>query len=211
LFFGQASIAHSILPEESWAYTAGTKYKYDPNKAKQLLKEAGYKNKLIKFKFFAGNPLVNQYSQVIQRALTDIGLNVQIETIEPSVLRYQLSIGQFQMNTGTWVGGNQEPLFLRDLFSSVKIPSEKTKVSCCNRSRYSNSIVDSIIEEAYKETDSLKEKELYIKAQEIISRDLPVLPLWYPANIVVANKRINNIKISPSGDWSFIKDITLTS
>jgi peptide/nickel transport system substrate-binding protein len=208
LLLGQASIASSILPTESWAYNAGTQYGYDPEKAKRLLQEAGYRNEPIVFKYSAGNNAVNQYSQAIQKSLNEIGLNVQIETFDPNVLRQQLSQGQFQMNTGIWVGGNQDPIFFRDLFSTAKIPDEKTKVSCCNRSRYSNPEFDALIEQAFNETDRGRAKELYAKAQEIISRDLPLFPLWYPANMVVANKRIDNIKISPSGDWSFIKDIT---
>lgn len=209
LLFGQATIAYSILPTESWAYSPGTQYNYDPLKARQLLQEAGYKNELIKFKFSAGQSAVSQYSQVIQNALNEVGLNVQIEPLESNVLRQQLSQGQFQMNTGIWVGGNQDPIFFRDLFSTAKIPSEKTKVSCCNRSRYSNPEFDAIIEQAFNETDRGRAKELYAKAQEIVSRDLPLFPLWYPSNMVVATKRVGNIKISPSGDWSFIKDVTV--
>lgn len=207
LLSGQAAIAYSILPEGSWAYNAGTKYNYDPAKAKQLLQEAGYKNEPVRFSFSAGQQAVSQYAQVIQNALTDVGLNVQIDPLESNVLRQQLAQGQFQMNTGIWVGGNQDPIFLNDLFSSTKIPGPK--VSCCNRSRYSNPEYDKIIEQAYNEIDREKAKALYVQAQEIVSRDLPLLPLWYPANMVVANKRIGNIKISPSGDWSFVKDITV--
>ncbi|MBA2736816.1 MAG: ABC transporter substrate-binding protein [Pyrinomonadaceae bacterium] len=211
LLFGQAAIAYSILPAESWAYTSGTQYNYDPAKARQLLQEAGYKKEPIKFKFSAGQSAVSQYAQVIQNALNEVGLNVQIEPLESNVLRQQLSQGQFQMNTGIWVGGNQDPIFFRDLFSTAKIPNEKTKVSCCNRSRYSNPEFDALIEQAFNETDRAKAKELYLRSQEIISRDLPLFPLWYPANMVVANKRVNNIKISPSGDWSFLKDVTVTN
>ena len=54
-------------------------------------------------------------------------------------------------------------------------------------------------------------KQQYQQAWEIISRELPLFPLWYPANMVVANKRIGNIKINASGDWSFVKDITVTN
>ncbi|HEX3102756.1 MAG TPA: ABC transporter substrate-binding protein [Pyrinomonadaceae bacterium] len=208
LLSGQAKVASSILPPQSWAYSAGKQYTYDPAKAKQLLQEAGYKDEKIVFKYGSGNAAFNQYSQVIQNALTDIGLNVQIETLEVNTIRQQLAQGGFQMYTGIWIGGNQDPIFLRDLFSSTKIPGGA--VSCCNRSRYSNAEVDKTVEDAINEVDRAKAKTLYGKTWDTVSNDLPLFPLWYPANIVVANKRIENIKISPSGDWGFLKDITVT-
>lgn len=206
LLFGQAVIADSILPVESYAYNAGKRYRFDPAKAKQLVQESGYKGEPIKFMFPANSAATNQYAQVIQNSLVQIGLNVEIETIERQVLLKQLALGQYQMYTGIWVGGNQDPIFLNDLFTTQKITSEK--VNCCNRSRYSTPEVDQLIDQAFNSTERAKSKELYGQAQEIISSDVPMLPLWYPANMVVANKRIGNIKISPSGDWSFIKDIT---
>jgi peptide/nickel transport system substrate-binding protein len=207
LLFDQAKVANSIVPEQSWAYVPGTQYKYDPAKAKQLLQEAGYKNEPIVFKYSSGNAYVNQYAQVIQSSLADVGINVQIETLEVNTIRTQLAQGQFQMYTGIWIGGNQDPIFLRDLFSSTKIPGGS--VACCNRSRYSNKELDTILEDAVNATDRETAKGLYAKAQEIVSSELPLFPLWYPANLVVANKRIGNIKISGSGDWSFLKDITV--
>ncbi len=206
LLLGQAVIAHSILPVESYAYNAGTKYSFDPAKAKQLLQESGYKGEPIKFKFSAGNQAFSQYSQAIQNALKEVGINVEIETLDPITARQQIAQGQFQMNTGVWVGGNQDPIFLLDLFTTKRIPGEKAQ--CCNRSRYSNAEVDKLIAQAYNSTNRDEAKQSYIKAQEIISNEVPMLPLWYPAHMVVSNKRIGNIKISPSGDWSFIKDIT---
>ena len=207
LLFNQAKVANSILPEQSWAYSPGTQYKYDPAKAKQLLQEAGYKNEPIVFKYSSGNAYVNQYAQVIQSSLTDVGINVQIETLEVNTIRTQLAQGQFQMYTGIWIGGNQDPIFIRDLFATSKIPGGT--VACCNRSRYSNTRLDDVLKAAVDETDREASKALYIKAWELVSNDLPLFPLWYPANLVVANKRIGNIKISGSGDWSFLKDITV--
>jgi peptide/nickel transport system substrate-binding protein len=207
LLADQAKVANSILPEQSWAYSPGTQYSYNKEKAKQLLQEAGYKNEPIVFKYGAGNLAVNQYAQVIQSSLMDVGINVQIETLEVNTIRSQLAQGQFQMYTGVWIGGNQDPIFLRDLFSSTKIPGPG--VSCCNRSHYQNADVDKTVEDAINETDKAKAKALYGKTWELVSNDLPLLPLWYPANIVVANKRIGNIKINPSGDWGFLKDITV--
>jgi len=210
LLFNQAKVADSIIPPQSWAFTPGTQYTYDPTKAKQLLQEAGYKNERIVFKYSSGNSYVNQYAQVIQSSLTDVGFNVEIETLEVNTIRTQLSQGQFQMYTGIWIGGNQDPIFLRDLFASSKIPGV-SGATCCNRSRYSNQQVDQIVDEAINSTGTNRDraKQLYGQVWQSVSNDLPLLPLWYPANIVVANKRIGNIKINPSGDYSFVKDIVL--
>jgi peptide/nickel transport system substrate-binding protein len=207
LLSNQAKPADSILPAQSWAFTPGKQYTFDPAKAKQLLTEAGYKGEPIVFKYGSGNSAVNQYSQAIQSSLANAGLNIQIETLEVNTIRQQLAQGQFQMYTGIWIGGNQDPIFLRDLFSSTKIPGGS--VSCCNRSRYSNSQVDKLVEEAINSTDRDQAKALYGQVWQIVSEELPLMPLWYPDNIVVANRRVGNIKISPSGDWSFVKGITV--
>lgn len=207
LLSGQAKIASSILPASSWAYSAGATYDFDPEKSKRLLKEAGYKNEPIKFKYSSGNAAFNSYAQAIQSSLTAVGLNVQIETLDPGTLRTQLAQGQFQMNTGVWIGGNQDPIFMKDLFTTGRIPGEG--VACCNRSRYSNPEVDKLLEDAINEIDREKAKALYIQAWGIISDDLPLYPLWYPANLVVSNKRIGNVKMNPSGDWTFLKDVTI--
>lgn len=207
LLSGQAKVASSILPSQSWAYSPGTAYKFDPAKAKSLLQEAGYKNEPINFKYRAGSAAVNQYAQAIQSSLNDAGFNIQIETLDGPTILQQLAQGQYQMYTGIWVGGNQDPIFLRDLFSSTKIPGGT--VSCCNRSRYTNAEVDKTVEDAVNATDKAIAKQLYTKTWDLVSNDLPLLPLWYPANIVVSNKRIGNVKMSGSGDWGFLKDVTL--
>jgi len=209
LLFDQAKIADSILPVASWAYSSGTVYRFDPAKAKQLLQEAGYKNEKILFKYGSGNLAVNQYAQVIQSSLTDVGLNIQIETLERQVALGQVAQGQYGLFTGVFVGGNQDPIYFRDLFSSTKIPT--AQIAGFNRSRYANSEIDKLVEEAANITDQARAKEIYSSIWSTVSSEMPLLPLWYPANIVVANKRIGNIKISPSGDWSFIKDITVSN
>jgi peptide/nickel transport system substrate-binding protein len=207
LLNGQATIAHSVLPEQSWAYSTSFKYEFNLEKAKRLLKESFYKGQIIKFKIAAGNQAVSQYAQVILESLKQLGINIEIETLELNTLFDHLRQGNFQMTTSQWAGGNQDPIFLRDLFQTNESP--EMKPSGRNRSRYSNVMFDKAIESAVNATDKMKAKDFYANAQNIVANDLPYVLLWYPKNIVVANKRIGNLKIDPSGDLSFVKNLTL--
>ena len=219
LMLGQARIAHSILPESSWAYDASQKYLFDPQRAKQLLDEAGFPDpdgdgprmrfaKSISFKITSGNTATSQYVGVIQNSLKSIGIPVEIETQETSTLQQQLSNGQFEMMSLRWVGGNQDPVFLRDLFHSREIPTTDRK-SARNRGRYRNADFDRVIDEAVSTLDREKAKVLYARAQQILSRDLPLIPLWYPDVMVISRKGVADIKVDASNDYSFLRSVTV--
>ena len=216
LLLGQGKIAHSILPETSWAYTPGQTYNFDPAAAKRLLDEAGLRDpdgdgpqmrirRPLVFRISGSSAAARNYAGVIQNYLQNVGLPVSIETSEFNVMLEFVRRGQFQMTYGQWVGGNQDPIFYRDLFATSEIPTE-TRASR-NRSRYSNPELDQILTEAANTYDHDKAKPLYARAQEIVSRDVPILPLWYQANMVVAKKSVGNINVNASGDWGFVKDL----
>lgn len=218
LLLGQARLAHSILPEQSWAYVPGQKYAYDPALAKKLLDEAGFSDpdgdgpqmrlqKPIVFKLSGNSAATRQYSSVIQDHLKQVGIPVAIETLDLTTLTDQQIKGDYQMITRTSVGGNQDPIFLRDLFATSGIPTpDRTGF---NRTRYSNPELDPLLEEAVNTADQEKAKALYARAQEIISRDVPMLPLWYPNIMIVARRNVGNIKIKPDGDLSFAREVTV--
>jgi ABC-type transport system substrate-binding protein len=122
-------------------------------------------------------------------------------------MRQQVQNGQFQINYSQWVGGNQDPIFYDDLFATSNIAKPSGGL---NRSRYSNPELDKILAEAKNTYDHAISGPLYAKAQAIISRDVPVLPLWYQANIVISKKTVGNVHVDASGDWGFVKNLTVS-
>ena len=217
LMLNFAKIAHSIIPEESWAYSTGQIYSYNPAKAKQLLDEAGFRDpdgdgprmrfdKPIVYKLSGSSIGGRQYAGVIQNSLKEIGVPVEIQTPEQNTLFDELRRGNFQIAYSQWVGGNQDPIFYKDLFATSEIPTQ-TRPSR-NRSRYSNPELDALLEEAVNTFDRAKARQLYVKIQDIISRDVPILPLWYESNIVIAKKNVQNIQVNASGDWGFVRNLS---
>jgi len=211
LLLGQGKLAHSILPEESWAYTPGEKYSYDPEQARRLLDEAGYRNpqmrfpKALVFRISGSSTAGRNVAGIIQNSLKQVGITVSIESAETNTHLQELRRGHFQIAYGQWVGGNQDPIFYKDLFATSEIPTE-TRASK-NRSRYSNSALDPLLEEAVNTFDRQKTLPLYTKIQEIVSHDAPILPLWYQANMVIAKKNVGNIHVDASGDWGFVRNL----
>jgi peptide/nickel transport system substrate-binding protein len=217
LLLGLGKIAHSIIPEESWAYSPGQTYSYDPARAKKLLDEAGFPDpdgdgpkmrfaKPIVYKLSGSSISGRQYAGVIQNALKEVGIPVEIQTPEQNTFLDELKRGNFQIAYSQWVGGNQDPIFYKDLFATSEIPTETR--SARNRSRYSNKELDALLDEALNTFDRQKGLELYRKIQEIVSRDVPVFPLWYGSNVVIAKKNVQNIQVNASGDWGFVRNLS---
>jgi peptide/nickel transport system substrate-binding protein len=209
LLLGYGKIANSIIPEESWAYSPGQTYAYDPAMAKKLLAEAGFRgDKPIVYRLSSTSTAGKQYAGVIQNYLKEVGVPLEIQTAELNTHLDELRRGNFQIGYGQWVGGNQDPIFYKDLFATSEIPTQGR--SSRNRSRYSNPELDKLLEEAVNTYDRTKARELYVKIQEIVSRDVPVFPLWYQSNIVIAKKNVGNIQVDASGDWGFVKNLTVS-
>jgi ABC-type transport system substrate-binding protein len=163
--------------------------------------------KPVVFKISGSSVAARNYAQLIQNYLKEVGIPVAIETAELNTLFDELRRGNFQIFYGQWVGGNQDPIFYKDLFASSEIPTE-TRASR-NRSRYSNKELDALLEEAANTWDRERAKVLYAKIQEIVSREVPVFPLWYQANMVIAKKTVKNIQVDASGDWGFVRNLTV--
>src|SRR5690349_2341872 len=72
LLLGYGKIAHSIIPEESWAYSPGQTYNYDPALARKLLAEANFHaDRPLVYKLSGSSIAGRQYAGVIQNQLKE--------------------------------------------------------------------------------------------------------------------------------------------
>lgn len=154
----------------------------------------------ITLKVNAASAPTKQYAGIIQNQLKQVGIPCEIDAVDFNVMLEQQQKGQFQITTGRWVGGNQDPIYLNDLFHTG---------SFRNRGRYSNPELDKVLDEAMNTFDRAQAKGLWTRVQEIVSRDVAQFPLWYVDQMVVARRNVQNINVPVDGDWRFLKDVTV--
>ncbi len=179
-------------------------YAFHPDEAKKLLSLEGWKDEnkngilekgKTEFKFTmyypVGNPLREYASVAIKNNLNAIGVEVILEKMEQGTFINNL----YERKYDSWMAGFGVPipLDLKPYWYS------DPNIGFLNFSGYINPDIDNILDKLESRL-SLQEKNKLIKEfQEIIHKDEPVTFLYWTPNIIVYNKRIKNLKITPHG------------
>lgn len=180
--------AYSCLTPQTGCYTDDVeKYKYDPEKAKELLKKSGISNLKININYMSGSETDKKLALLIQQQLGDIGIKVEPVGIDSET--YFAKTGgdkprDYDIVTNAYVMGT-EP--------SAYYPAFETN-NPFNASCYSNPKVDKLFKEAKIEVNEGKRKELYEKAQKIIANDVAIYPLDYSISKIGTVKNLGGIK-----------------
>jgi len=211
LWRGFAQPAASILPPQSWAYSADVPiYNYDPERARQLLDSAGYPAASgIRFHMMmktSTDENTRLMVAVLQQQLRQVQIQLDVRTYEFGTFFADISRGAFQFYSLRWIGGNEDP----DIFEYA-FHSSKFTPNGANRSFYSNPKVDALINQARSGPDEQKRKQLYAQLQRILAEDLPSINLWYLDNVLVHSRRVTNLSLNPPGNYDFLRTAQIAS
>jgi len=207
LWRGLARPAVGLLPPNNWAYNRDVRtYSYDPQRARSLLREAGYEHLTFTYRLNNDNDTARQMASIFQQQLREIGVTMLIQGNEFATFFADVMKGNFQVYSLRWLGANNDP----DVFNYV-FHSKSTPPNGANRGHYSNPKVDQLIELARRELDLEKRQAAYHEIQHIVAEDLPYVSLFYMDNVCVYNKRIEGIRLYPAADLDFLNDIRIAS
>ena len=172
--------AKGILPPSFPGYNPDVRgYEYDPEKAKQLLRESKYGDNLDEIPRIVmtvpgsfGAPVSPVMEAVVQSWRENLGLEIEFLQTEWATFLDDLKRKRFQMFGGMgWIADYPDP----ENFLDVLFHSE----SANNHTRYSNPEVDHLLEAARTESDETARFEIYNKVEEMILEDAPWVPLWH--------------------------------
>jgi peptide/nickel transport system substrate-binding protein len=206
LLRGMARPADSLLPTNHWAYTGDvTHYDYDPQRARRLLDDAGYKpgHDGIRFHLTMKTSTdggARELAMALQQQLRAVGIALDVRSFEFATFYSDISHGSFGIYSLRWIGGNEDPDIFRYAFASSSVPPHGA-----NRGAYSNPEADRLLQTAATESDQAQRRTAYVRVQQILAEELPSLPLWFVDSVVMYNCRISGVDASPSGNFYFLE------
>lgn len=207
LYRDQARLAESILPPEHWAWSNHVEqHAYDPAAANALLDRAGYARKPDGFRFHIGMKTSTDegsrlLAMVVQQQLADIGIALDVRSFEFATFYADVSRGTFQMAPSRWIGGNESTDIFQYAFSTAKFPPHGA-----NRGFYSNAEIDRLLQDAASSPDQSHQQADYARVQQILAKEMPTINLWYLDTVLVHSRRLQNLHLSASGNFDFLRD-----
>lgn len=203
VYQGQGQEASNPFPASLWSYNRSLKNTaYSPEKAKELLKKAGYPDG-FELTLWAMpvqrpyNPSAKLMAEMIQADWAKIGVKAKITQYEWGEYLKRLKAGEHDTGLIGWVGDYASP----DNFLGVLLTCEA--VGGSNYARYCSKDFDALVLKARNSTNPKERTELYMKAQQVFKRDLPWTTVAHSTVNQPMRKEVQGFMISPFGDYNF--------
>jgi ABC-type transport system substrate-binding protein len=200
LYNGNMVPAGGVLPPVVWAYNPDLRsYPYDPEKAKSLLAEAGHdESNPLSFTLMAYtvprgyNPAGDRLATAIQEYLSEVGVNVDIQTEEWTQYLQDARADKFVAHQSGWQGDNGDPDNF--LYALLGGPSK----GAGNTAFYENPEVDKLLVQATEVADQDERTKLYQQAEQLIVDDAPWIFIGYQKHQVVTRANVTDFQLQPT-------------
>lgn len=205
---GQATAADGIVPASIPGHQDNAMpYSFDPEKASQLLAEAGYPggNGLPAMTLtYPGVGPAADAAQAIQSEFRKIGVQLEIAGLDEGAFHDQMISGGLSLFMISWQADAPSiDSFLYPLFDSENIGA--TDVF-----QYANPEVDDLLGRARSAIDSGQSINLYNDAERIILKDAPMVPITFGQEAMIYSPRVTKFVHTPLGDIAF-NEITVSN
>ncbi|SBS26197.1 Periplasmic dipeptide transport protein precursor [Marinomonas spartinae] len=203
VFQGAGTVAKNPIPPTMWSYNNSIKdYPFDPAKAKELLKEAGYPNGFSTTIWAMPvqrpyNPNARRMAEIIQEDWAKVGVKAKIKTYEWGEYLKRAKAGEADTLLIGWTGDNGDPdNFLYTLLSCDAVGGG-------NYSEWCNKSFDTLLTKAKRTSDIAKRTKYYKEAQVIFHKQVPFMPIANSTVYMPIRKDVKNYKIIPLGVHNF--------
>ncbi|HYX06229.1 MAG TPA: ABC transporter substrate-binding protein [Bacteroidales bacterium] len=168
-------------------------YYFDHDKARSLLKEAGYgpENEIPPVTLTTTSDYLD-LCEYIQHEVAGLGIEINIEVATGATFREMVANSKVNFFRGSWIADYPDAENYLALFYSKNFSP-----SGPNYTHFSNNSYDSLYNKALQETDRIKRIQLYRKMDELIIREAPVIPLYYDVVVRFTRKEVTGLGSNP--------------
>ncbi len=182
-------------------------FRYDPEKARKLLAEAGYPNGegfgSVELRFDINethSAIADEFAKQIFRVL---GININIDGSTFSQLTADGATGNGDIFRSGWSADYPSPeTFLMNFYGGY-LPEDSTEASPINKSRYHNPIFDEYYKKATLSKKMTDQMKYFAKAEIALLEDPPLIPLWYTGDIEITHSYLRNFHFNSLNSFSF--------
>ncbi|RAL24900.1 hypothetical protein DL240_01445 [Lujinxingia litoralis] len=211
-FRGSARLSTGMLAPDHWAYEGEVaRFAFDPQRARELLEEAGYPPGADGVRFeldfkVSASKFRRSMAELISQQLGEVGIKVTVRAYEWGTFFHDIRSRNFAITTLQWPSV-MEPSLYRWIFHSENIPSAENRAAGANRGAYRNARVDTLLEAGDRETDPARRRAIYAEVQQILARELPYVSLWHEDNIAILKKGTERYYTTPNARFDALKQV----
>lgn len=199
ILIGEATVVNSTIIGPEWMGTPPglNEYKYSPDKARQLLKDANWSaGQKIALMYTPGDKINDALVPVLQQQMKDAGITLDLFQIDSPGYNMRAVTGATIQMAGDFdlalVGGGvfrQDPNVSAKYFETVSFTP-----AGANYGHYTNTKVDDLFKQGRAVVDKAMRKTIYNQIAQILNDEVPWIYLWSPNSIHAYNKRLVGFK-----------------